>query len=567
MSNRLSGIPAVAYRGTDAVQPPHIKIVNRAPLTTDTHNVVLGDIWFDKPAQQAYILVSLAGTMASKGVLIATWTLITIPFIAFLVGNNGLGVAPNSSSLIYLKGDGTSITTAGNNSTHTITLSADLSGTTIELTGNSGGPVNSSASNFNLIGDGTTIMFVGNPGTNTLTATAINPADFTLTGNTGGNVPASAGGNFNLIGDGVSVTVSGSPSAHTLTMSLIPAEIPDTITGDNAVAVHPGSGNNINIVGGTGLTVVGTPLSNTLTIEGSSALATTFDGNTGSAIPSGGILTIGGSTNINTTAAGSTVTVNLDSSLNFTNLTLSNVTITAAADLSFTNAGVVQTNSSGTVSSTAGTDGQVLISSSVGAPAWANITAGSNISIVNSSNGITISNSGSGSQAWNLIASGGNNPLVFSSGITSAYQTLVFVGTVTTSTTSSSSTTVSLQLSSNGGSSYYTSNYQSYVIAYPRNSSAVYYYTTSTTSSLVGYISDRILIGKSGFILYVYNIQGTSYITTQSVGSYSTYAAYSTGPYRTSGIYTGSLTGPINAIKLILGATGGINGSLYGLSY
>src|ERR1700685_4307898 len=105
MSNRLSGKAIVSYRGTDATQPPTIKVVSRAPLTTDTQNVVLGDIWLDKSTNQAYMLVSLAGTLESSGVLIATWTLITVPGITFLVGNNGIRIGPNGSSLIYLKGD------------------------------------------------------------------------------------------------------------------------------------------------------------------------------------------------------------------------------------------------------------------------------------------------------------------------------------------------------------------------------------------------------------------------------------------------------------------------------
>jgi hypothetical protein len=565
MSNRLSGALTLAYQGTDAVQPPNIKIVNRAPLPTDTRNVVLGDIWFDKPAQEAYMLVSLARTMKSQGVLVATWTLITIPLIAFLVGNNGLRVAPNSSSLIYLKGDDISIATTGDNSTHTITLAADLSDVLVKLTGNTGSITPNSSGTMFIQGDGTTIQFTGSG--NTLTAMALAPVPLTLTGNDGNKITYSLSDNFNIVGDGETVLVTGSPGSHTLTMSLIPSEYSLTLTGDNAVTVQPGAGNNISIIGGSGIYVTGTPINNTLTIGAHSNIATIFTTNSGSATPSGGILTIGGSSNITTSATGETVTIAADASLDVSSLSVANLTVTASADLSFTNAGIVQTNSSGAVSSTAGTNGQVLIGSSIGAPAWANITAGSNISIVNSSNGITISNLGAGSQAWNLIASGGNNPLIFNSGITSAYQTLVFVGTVTVATTSSSSTVVILQLSSNGGSSYYTSNYQSYVIAYARNSSAVYYSTTSTTSSLVGYLSDGALNEKGGFILYIYNIQGTSYVTTQSVGSYSTYAAFATGPYSTGGIYSGSLTGPINAIKLILGATGGINGSLYGLSY
>ncbi len=59
------------------------------------------------------------------------------------------------------------------------------------------------------------------------------------------------------------------------------------------------------------------------------------------------------------------------------------------------NAGVAQTDTLGTFTSTKGTDGQILISSTAGVPAWANLTAGTGISIANASNGVTISANGS----------------------------------------------------------------------------------------------------------------------------------------------------------------------------
>lgn len=47
-------------------------------------------------------------------------------------------------------------------------------GTVVEtLTGNSGGPVGPSGSTINVVGDGTTVNVVGNPGTHTLTITAL----------------------------------------------------------------------------------------------------------------------------------------------------------------------------------------------------------------------------------------------------------------------------------------------------------------------------------------------------------------------------------------------------------
>lgn len=56
-------------------------------------------------------------------------------------------------------------------------------------------------------------------------------------------------------------------------------------------------------------------------------------------------------------------------------------------------AGVLQTNSSGVISTSNGTNGQVLIGGGA-APAWANITPGSGISITNGAHSITIATAG-----------------------------------------------------------------------------------------------------------------------------------------------------------------------------
>lgn len=53
--------------------------------------------------------------------------------------------------------------------------------------------------------------------------------------------------------------------------------------------------------------------------------------------------------------------------------------------------GVVQSDASGVLSSSEGTNGQLLIGSSSGAPAWANLTEGTGVGISNGANSITIS--------------------------------------------------------------------------------------------------------------------------------------------------------------------------------
>jgi hypothetical protein len=123
---------------------------------------------------------------------------------------------------------------------------------------------------------------------------------------------------------------------------------------------------------------------------GSGGGASSFVTDLGIANQAGGTINIQGGQNINTEAApagGQNVIINLDNDVI--------VPVSGSLTLPFTD-GVVQTNSSGLVTSTAGIDGQVLIGSSVGSAAWSTLTAGSGISIVNGHNTATISTTGSG---------------------------------------------------------------------------------------------------------------------------------------------------------------------------
>jgi hypothetical protein len=114
--------------------------------------------------------------------------------------------------------------------------------------------------------------------------------------------------------------------------------------------------------------------------------ASTFVTDSGTATDSGGIINIiGDGLNTNTSASGNTINVNLNNSLTLSHLALTGIGIE----------GVVQTDASGNLFANNGSNGQILIGGGT-APAWANITAGSNISIVNGANSITISASGAG---------------------------------------------------------------------------------------------------------------------------------------------------------------------------
>ncbi len=126
-----------------------------------------------------------------------------------------------------------------------------------------------------------------------------------------------------------------------------------TLTADDAVAVAPFN-LNINVFGDANITTTGNNLTHVLKINLNPNISVT---------------------NIN--VAG-TATIN-------------NLTVTGTTDLNL-GRGVVQSDGAGILFADEGTDGQLLISSSAGAPAWANITSGDgSVVITNGANSIDLS--------------------------------------------------------------------------------------------------------------------------------------------------------------------------------
>lgn len=558
MSNRISSIGSTAYLGNNSVNPPNWFINKRSPTTKDNKNYVLGDLWLNRITNEAWMLTSLAGDLASHGVLLAIWSKISKNIIATFTGNSGGPVSPDSLQNINVVGDGTDITIVGNAGINTLTLSATSGSLGNQITGNSGGAVSpESNGNINIVGDGITIEFIDSPSTNTITASILNPTTFHITGNDAQEVFPDLSGNINLIGDGISIDVTGNPGSHTLTLSLIPSDIPHSITGDTGGAVSSGAGNNIDLIGGVGITTVGTSLSHSIEIQGSSVLATLFDTDSGSAVPSAGIIAINGSSNINTSGSGNTITVDLDSSLTgITNLTIDNLTVTNSADFSYLTEGVLQSDGSGTITSSEGTDGQTLISSSTGAPAWASLTAGSNISIINGSNSITVSKSTAGGNGWVHIATGGLGD--YTTGITADYKTLLIV-IEKISYGAMGPYNILCQISDNGGISYYNSNYLSGLNRWDvRQIAPPGLVNRNTTDAFMcGYINNATVVGHFGsgsYYLYDVNTTNPNKLMVGGGISHDNGARFTVG-FQASGVYNGPLVGRINALRFSLSGT------------
>ena len=71
MTNIIKGINSLAYQGVNAANPPDIIVLKRAPTSTDSKNVVLGDLWLDRSTATLYQLVSLANDTAVWNTIIS----------------------------------------------------------------------------------------------------------------------------------------------------------------------------------------------------------------------------------------------------------------------------------------------------------------------------------------------------------------------------------------------------------------------------------------------------------------------------------------------------------------
>lgn len=481
MSNRLGGLQGTAYLGTNANQPPNMTFSELDPTQYDSQNVSVGDFRVNTANETVWCLVSLEGN-------IATWV-----------------------------------------------------------------QLGSSSSNLE-----------------------------TLTGNDDIAVPTDSQNNINVVGDGTTITIAGDASTHTLTASLISGGTSLTLTGDNSLAVSPDGSGTINILGGGGtISVVGDPSDNTLTVSLGAGFASNYIEDSGSAQPSGGVLNIAGGSNINTSGTGNTVTVNLNSTLTgLTNLTVDNLTVNTSETLSFATAGVVQSDSSGHLSSTEGTDGQILIGSTSGAPAWANITAGSNVTITNAHNSITIAATGGGGGGTaGLIFLGSidvsiTGSAIFSSLITSTYRTYLIVADKLVVPTLGTAGPITINLSFDNGSTFPngggTGAYRSGAIYNAANSTTLSNATADNAYFFAAYVPTDAAAQYVSFNHYIYDVPNTNNPKLSS-GQYSLYNSTNLYQGMCSGVYHPSapapLPSPVNAIG-IFGPISFTSGTieLYGLT-
>ena len=375
MSNRLGGLQGTAYTGTNANQPPNYNFEDRPPTRYDFRS--LGDLWLDRSTGDLYYLASLDGDAQSKGE-IAHWVLMGSfqGDLQNLTTQDAVVVHPQAGT-INVVGDGISITTTGDDVTGTVTISA--------------------------VGGAILDTIVTNAG-------IINPVPETIGILGGANIATRASGSnvfIDLIPDVVI------PTAGSLTLEN-PAYAEGVVQTDANGTLFADNGQDGQFILGGGTTGVapqwvylttntpaelvitsgvnlGVPFLN-IDFGGTAASAFRTDSGAGNdAVPSAGRIDILGTANQITTsspggAPGRTVTVSLA-----TDIVLSPLgTLTVP---SLVGPGFVRVSAGGLMSvlGDSNTNGQILIASNAGIPAWANLTStGGSVTITNGPNSINL---------------------------------------------------------------------------------------------------------------------------------------------------------------------------------
>lgn len=249
--------------------------------------------------------------------------------------------------------------------------------------------------------------------------TIATPAPTTFTGTTGS---ATTAGGMKILGDlgnistaasgtgataQVAISMSTTPSFSGLTVSTLSEgiatvdatgdfdSIAPTVNGQLLMGAADGSFAWNTITAGSGVSLSTTGANLTISSTGTGGV-TTFTGDSGTATPASTLKILGDSGNITTTASGTgssaQVAVAISSSPTFSGTaTAGTLAATTGVTVPTSFLGVLQANALGVVSGSAGANGQLLIGKGAStAPAWANLTAGTNIQVTNGSGSISL---------------------------------------------------------------------------------------------------------------------------------------------------------------------------------
>ena len=265
------------------------------------------------------------------------------------------------------------------------------------LTGNTGGPISpDGAGNIDILGSGP-YTFTGNPGTFSLTLSDDGTIAITYTADTGSATPAA--NNLNILGDATQGSItSGAGSTITITnddatttqkgvietstdaesiagsaldVAVTPSSLAaklGTQTSDgipygtgttNALGWTTGLTDGQLVIGSTsgvpaaasltstGSTITITPGANSINLETDGSIATQYDTDSGSAVPSAGVLDVLGGTLMNTAGATNVVTINADDNVVGSVATDSGTATPSSNSFTIAGSGSVSTSGSG----------------------------------------------------------------------------------------------------------------------------------------------------------------------------------------------------------------------------
>ena len=317
------------------------------------------------------------------------------------------GTATASGGSINMLGANV-IHTAGSGSTVTTTLTNGTNGQLLI-----GGGANPSWAN--LTSTGATVVITNGPNTINLEATGMGGGASTFVSDAGSATEAA--GSITMAGG---TLINTSAAGSTVTFNLNSGTDGQLIIGSSAGV--PAYANLTSMDGSVVITNGHNSIN--LAATGSGGGAATFNTDSGAAIEVAGAITIAGGTNIATSGSGSTVTVRTINSPSFSgsvtagtgvNITTGGLTVTAGGitsaggltssgttTLSALGNGILRSNGGGVISSTNGTNGQVLIGGGTNAQ-WRTITSGDgSITITGGSNSLDLSTTASGGGASKL---------------------------------------------------------------------------------------------------------------------------------------------------------------------
>jgi hypothetical protein len=378
--NRLSGLHPLAYMGVEPTSPPQLVVEKVRPTPHNYKGFNIGTLWVVENTTELWILVGLSGD--PLGIDKGWWTQVGTGGSATnsFRTNTGHDVTPELG-LIHILG-GTNIQT-------TSILGPQPNCVTITLNDNV-----TLAGSLNVASLTNGVVFANNAGL------------LSATNGTNGQVIIGGGTEpqWASLVPGANITLT--PGPNTLTISALGGgggSFGGLTANDTNVAI-PDIGNRINVVGDGVVTVTSSNVASTLQIGfttppgddyvvGFEAGAATWK----QMASSGGSVTITETpTTINFEAAGVAALTELDGDLGAGATPLAGViTLAGVGGLLYTDAGTIpNTVEIGIVDP--GVKGQVLISSSVGLPAWASLTPGAGISITDGDNQIVITNTGGG---------------------------------------------------------------------------------------------------------------------------------------------------------------------------